>query len=158
MSTYASLTMCPQCHHLRNPKGPCPYCRRAARKQRHVRGLAFAAGILGLIILALLLSSCTGGDSSAGDIQPPTKRTLSEIRAEAMGETLSAPTPALPPVPVPTAIIPAALPPDEVDWAAWALRLGYRWCAKSSDGQNLLMGDPDGPRPIEPALAHICPP
>lgn len=155
MSSSTSLTLCPQCHRLRNPKGPCPYCRRTARKQHYLRGILFAAGVLGLIVVALLLSSCSGGDSSGG-VQPPPRRTLSEIRAEALGETQAAPTPALAPVAIPTAIIPAALPADEVDWAAWAMRLGYRWCALV-DGQPMLMGGPDGPRPVEPALLNICP-
>ena len=66
-----------------------------------------------------------------------------------------APTPALAPIAAPTVIIPAALPPDEVQWAEWALHQGYRWCAVI-DGRQMLMGRPDGPRPVENALSHIC--
>lgn len=150
MTTYPSLTLCPQCRRLRNPKDPCPYCHA---RRRLWRGILFAAGVLALIILALLLSSCAGGDGSAG-VQPPTRRTLSEIRAEALGQRQDAPTPPSAAA-IPTQVIPSALPPDEVSWAAWALRLGYRWCAVI-DGAPMLMGAPDGPRPIEPALKGIC--
>lgn len=151
MSTYPSLTLCPQCHRLRNPKGPCPYCHR---KQRQAHGLLLACGIMGLIILALVLSSCSGVDGETDGVQPPPRRTLSDIRAEALGQPQGAPTPPSA-APVPTQVIPSALPPDEVSWAEWALSLGYRWCA-TVNGQHVLMGAPDGPRPIEPALEGIC--
>lgn len=153
------LTLCPACHTLRNSARPCVTCQR---QQRARRGLALACAILGLIILALVLSSCSGTGGDVGGVQPPPRRTLSDIRAEALGQPQGAPTPALAAptpalaAPVPTLIIPAALPPDEVSWAEWALSLGYRWCAVGEDGQRVLMGAPDGPRPIEPALEYIC--
>lgn len=154
--TSTRLTLCPQCSRLRTQGRPCPYCvsRQEEQERRAARALILGCGVLGLVLLALLLSSCSGADTSAAGIQPPARRTLSEIRAEALGE--AGPTPALAPVAIPTAILPAALPPDEVDWAAWALSLGYRWCA-TIDGQQMLMGAPDGPRPIEPDLKEICP-
>lgn len=92
-----------------------------------------------LLLVALTLSACTDIPAGTSD-----------------SASTPAPTPALAPVIVPTVIIPAPLPSDEVQWAEWALRQGYRWCAVI-DGQQMLMGEPDGPRPIEATLSHICP-
>lgn len=130
MSAYPSLTICPQCHRLRNPKGPCPYCQR---RQRHVRGLAFAAGILGLILLTLLLSSCTPEMSV---IQPPA-------------------------TPIPT--VPAGPPAQtgaqlSSAWRQWANQQGYCWC-EIQGGQPILVGESCAREVLDiDRAAHLCPP
>ncbi len=131
MTTYPSLTLCPQCRRLRNPKGPCPYCHA---RRRVWRGILFAAGVLGLIFLALLLSSCTPEMTAT---QPSATATV-------------APVPDGPPAQTGAQLTNA--------WRQWANRQGYCWC-EIQGGQPILVGESCSREVLDiDRAAHLCPP
>jgi len=84
--TYPSLSLCPRCSRLRNPKQPCPHCQRrqVLRQRRMAQGLMLGCGVLALILLALVLSSCSGGP---GGSDPALS--MREKRATIMAESAS---------------------------------------------------------------------
>lgn len=146
-----TLIRCPGCNQFRRPGPTCPTCetRRQQRRLRRRRIATFALTLTLIALLgALLLTLTACSDIGAGDttgIQPPPRRSLSEIRAQALGQTQTLnPAPAAQPAQT-IQLIPAPLPPDETDWALHTLGIAYRWCSVI-DGQPVLIGNPDGPR------------